>query len=123
MRTYVLTELGELSLIIVLLIVVSRFIHIPLWIAIAIPAGKLLKFVLVYPIVRRSLRQPLLSGPESLIGRRGLTVEPLDPEGYVNIRSELWRAISDGTPISTGAQVEVCELDGTKLVVKPARQV
>lgn len=117
-RTYVLMELGELLLIIVLLIVISRFIYIPLWIAIAIPTGKLLKFVLVYPLIRRSFKQPIYSGPESLIGRRGLAAESLDPEGYVSIRGELWKALTDGTPISAGAKVEVCELEGTKLVVK-----
>ena len=68
MRTYVLMELGELLLLIVLLIVAAQFIHIPLWIAIAIPAGKFLKFILVYPFVRRSIKQPLLSGPRALRG-------------------------------------------------------
>ena len=117
-RTYVLLELGELLLLTILLVVISRFIHIPLWIAIAIPAGKLLKFIVVYPFVRRSIKQPALSGMESLIGRRGLTVETLDPEGYVNIRGELWRAVSDGNSIPAGAQVEVCALDRAKLVVR-----
>jgi membrane-bound serine protease (ClpP class) len=117
-KTYVLLELGELLLIIIILIVISRFIHIPLWIAIAIPVGKLLKFVIVYPFVRQSLRQPVYSGIESLIGGQGLAVEALDPEGYVNVRGELWRAISAGGPIPAGAEIKVCELDGTKLVVK-----
>lgn len=114
-------ELGELLLLIVLIIVIARFIHIPLWIAIAIPAGKLLKSALVYPFVRRSTEQPLLSGPEGLIGRRGLTVEPLDPKGYISVRGELWKAINNGAPIPAGAEVEVCGLDGTRLVVKLAR--
>jgi membrane-bound ClpP family serine protease len=117
-RTYVLMELGELLLLIVLISVISRFIYIPLWIAIAIPAGKLLKFVLVYPLVRRSFKQPIYSGLESLIGRQGLAMESLDPEGYVSIRGELWKAFNNGPPISAGAKVEVCELEGTKLVVK-----
>ena len=119
-RTYVLLELGELLLIVIILIVISRFIPIPLWIVIAIPAGKLLKFIVVYPFVRRSLRQPVYSGMESLIGRRGWTVETLDPEGYVNVRGELWRAISY-VPIPAGVEVEVYELEGTKLVVKAVR--
>jgi len=113
-------ELGELLLLIVLIIVIAQFVHIPLWIAIAIPVGKFLKFIFVYPFVRRSTEQPLLSGMESLIGRQGLTVESLNPEGYVNIRGELWRAISDGSSIPAGAEVKVCGLDGAKLVVKLA---
>ena len=117
-RTYILLELGELLLLTVILVVISCFIRIPLWIVIAIPAGKFLKFLLVYPFVRRSVKQPLHSGLESLIGMRGLTVEAIDPEGYVNTRGELWRAVSDGTSIPAGVKVEVCGLDRTKLVLR-----
>jgi len=117
-KTYVLLELGELLLIVVFLIVVSRFIHIPLWVGIAIPAGKFLKFILVYPFVRRSVRQPVYSGVESLIGARGLTVETIDPEGYVNVRGELLKAVSSGIAIPNGVEVEVCGLDRAKPVVR-----
>jgi len=47
-----------------------------------------------------------------------LTVEDLDPEGYINVRGELWRAISATSPIPAGVEVEICKLAGTKLVVK-----
>ena len=117
-RTYVLLELGELLLLIFFLVMISYFIRIPLWVVIAIPAGKFLKFLLVYPIVRRSVKQPLHSGIESLIGTRGLTVEAIDPEGYVNARGELWRAVSDDASIPPGVKVEVCGLDRNKLVLR-----
>jgi membrane-bound ClpP family serine protease len=97
---------------------ISYFIPIPLWVVIAIPAGKFLKFLIVYPIVRQSVKQPLRSGIESLIGMRGLTVEAIDPEGYVNARGELWRAVSNDASIPAGAKVEVCGLDRTKLVLR-----
>lgn len=118
MKTYILLELGELLLIVVVLIVVSRFIHIPLWLAIAITAGKFLKFIIVCPFVRRSLRQPILSGIESLIGARGLAIRDLDPEGYVTVQGELWKAVVNSAKIPAGVEIEVCGLDETKLVVK-----
>lgn len=111
-------ELGELLAIIILLIVISLFIYVPLWIAIIIPVGKFLKFIIVYPLVRRSVRQPIYSGMESLIGVRGLTMETLNPEGYIKLRGELWKAVSNEGPITSGAEVEVCQLERTKLVVK-----
>lgn len=117
-RTYVLLELGEFLLLIFFLVMISYFIRIPLWVIIAIPAGKFLKFLFVYPIVRRSIKQPLHSGIESLIGMRGLTVEAIDPEGYINARGELWRAVSNDASIPAGAKVEVCGLDKTKLVLR-----
>ncbi len=117
-RAYILLELGELLAIIILLVVISRFIHVPLWIAIAIPVGKFLKFIIVYPLVRRSVRQPIYSGMESLIGERGLATETLNPQGYIKLRGELWKAVSNEGPIPSGTQVEVCRLERTRLVVK-----
>lgn len=119
-RTYVALELAELLAIILLIIVIAQFIRIPLWLAIAIPAGKLLKFILVYPAVRRTGKQPVATGLESLLSKRGVVVDPLDPEGYVEIRGELWRARSAGPPLPAGAEVEVCGLDKTRLLVKEA---
>ncbi|MCR4403930.1 MAG: hypothetical protein NUW06_01310 [Candidatus Acetothermia bacterium] len=119
-RTYMLLELGELLGIILLIVVITQFIRIPVWLAVAIPAGKLLKFLLVYPSVRRAGRQPVATGLESLLHKRGVVVDPLDPEGYVEIRGELWRARSIGSSLAPGAQVEVCGLDRTRLLVKEA---
>lgn len=118
-RAYVLLELGELVGLIILIVVLAQFIAIPLWLAVAIPAGKLLKFILVYPSVRRAARQPPAVGLESLIGEHGSVVDPLAPEGYVKIRGELWRARSDGSPIPIGTEVEVWGTDGIKLLVRP----
>lgn len=118
-RAYILLELGELLGLIVLIVVLAQFISIPLWLAFAIPAGKLLKFILVYPAARRSISQPAYTGLESLVGEHGPVVDPLDPEGYVKLRGELWRARSDGTPIPAGVEVEVWGIDGTKLLVRP----
>ncbi len=117
-RTYILFELGELVVIVTLLIVISRFVRVPLWIAAAIPAGKFLKFILVYPFVRRSVRQPPYSGIESLIGVRARAIRDIDPEGYVNVRGERWNAVTADMAIPAGVEVEVCGRDRSKLVVK-----
>lgn len=118
-RTYVLLELGELVGLIILIVVLAQFITIPLWLAVAIPMGKLLKFILVYPSVRHSVRQPAYTGLESLIGEHGPVVDPLAPEGYVKIRGELWRARGEGAPIPVGTEVEVFGTDGIRLLVRP----
>lgn len=122
-RAYVLLELGELAGLITFIVVLAQFIRIPLWLAVAIPAGKLLKFILVYPSVRRSAKQPIYTGLESLIGEQGFVVDPLNPEGYVKVRGELWRARGEGLPIPVGTEVEVRATDGIRLMVRPrARQ-
>jgi membrane-bound ClpP family serine protease len=117
-RTYILFELGELVVIVILLIVISRFVRIPLWLAAAIPGGKFLKFIIVYPFVRRSVRQPPYSGIESLIGVRARAIREIDPEGYVNVRGERWKAVTADMAIPAGTEVEVCGLDKAKLIVR-----
>ncbi|MGQ9477225.1 MAG: NfeD family protein [Candidatus Bipolaricaulia bacterium] len=119
LRAYVLLELGELVGLIVLILVLAQFIHLPLWLAVTIPAGKFLKFLLVYPAVRRSTKQPAYTGMESLIGEQGFVVDPLNPEGYVKVRGELWRARSEGLPIPAGTEIEVHATDGIRLLVGP----
>jgi membrane-bound serine protease (ClpP class) len=53
----------------------------------------------------------------------GVVRRPLDPEGYVLVHGELWRARSTDGPIPAGEPVEVTGL-GAELVldVRPARQ-
>jgi membrane-bound serine protease (ClpP class) len=48
---------------------------------------------------------------------------PLDPEGYVLLHGELWRARSEDGLIAAGEPVEVTGLgDGLVLDVRPATQ-
>jgi membrane-bound serine protease (ClpP class) len=70
--------------------------------------------------VRRTRPQ---TGQDELVGQVGVVRRPLDPEGYVLVHGELWRARSTDGPIPAGEPVEVTGL-GAELVldVRPARQ-
>jgi membrane-bound ClpP family serine protease len=49
--------------------------------------------------------------------------QPLDPEGYVLVHGELWRARTDAPPIVVGEPVEVTAIDdGLVLEVRRAEQ-
>jgi membrane-bound serine protease (ClpP class) len=70
--------------------------------------------------VRRTRPQ---TGQEELIGQIGKVRTPLDPDGYVLVHGELWRARSEDDPIPAGELVEVTGLeDGLVLGVRPASQ-
>ncbi len=57
-------------------------------------------------------------GPESLIGRQGLVIEDLSPEGYIEVEGELWKAIAkDEAGISKGEKVVVISYKGLTLIV------
>lgn len=65
---------------------------------------------------RRRLTQPAV-GVDDLVGRRGVVVTPLRPEGQVRIFGELWRA--RGAPEAPpGARVVVRAVDRMVLEVE-----
>ena len=76
-------------------------------------------------VVRRHISRQdeddgLLIGPERYVGERGLILETVDMDantGLVRVHADEWRAITDGEPIPEGAEVEVEEVRGTRLVV------
>jgi membrane-bound serine protease (ClpP class) len=68
-------------------------------------------------------RTPPQTGQEELVGQIGRVRTPLDPDGYVLVHGELWRARSTNGPIGAGELVEVTGLeDGLVLDVRPVSQ-
>jgi len=58
-------------------------------------------------------------GPEALIGKTGIVVEDLNPEGMIEVEGELWKALvkgQDGVP--RGARVRVIDYNGLTLIVE-----
>jgi membrane protein implicated in regulation of membrane protease activity len=69
---------------------------------------------------RRFLRRyRLRSGPETMVGDTALVEEPLDPEGTVRYRGEIWRArIREGSA-RPGERVRIAAVDGLVFEVEP----
>jgi membrane-bound serine protease (ClpP class) len=66
-------------------------------------------------------RAPVVTGDSELIGQVGIVRQTLDPEGFVFVRGELWRAKTNGEAVSPGEEVRVEGLDdGLTLTVSPA---
>lgn len=70
-----------------------------------------------YLAVRSQLRRPL-TGTAGLLGERGTALTDLNPGGKVLIHGEYWEARAE-TLIPAGTPVEVVEVDGLQLLVKP----
>lgn len=69
----------------------------------------------------RVLRKKPASGRSSLIGDIGVVRQALDPSGLVFLQGELWTATIAGELVSpAGTRVEVTEVHGLRLIVKPA---
>lgn len=66
-----------------------------------------------------SKRRNASVGLESMVGKRGIVVNDLWPEGQVKIGGELWRARCEGG-CESGTDVVVRDVQGLTLVVEPS---
>lgn len=61
----------------------------------------------------------------SLLGKHGIVIsdiEPLESVGQVKINGEVWSAkTEDDSSIKKGTEIEVINIDGVKLIVKPTK--
>jgi membrane-bound serine protease (ClpP class) len=62
------------------------------------------------------------TGKEALIGAKGVATTDLKPKGEVRVLGEFWQATAKETPIANGDPVEVVDMEGMFLVVKPTQQ-
>ncbi|MBN1311333.1 MAG: nodulation protein NfeD [Anaerolineae bacterium] len=78
-------------------------------------------FFMVMMAIRAQKRQPT-TGNEGLIGEIGRVTQDLDPEGTVLVWGERWRAEAvDRKTVPAGSDVEVVEVQGMRLRVRPKR--
>ena len=93
---------------------------VPQWASEAFFIFWVVKDLAIYPWVWRGYETNAKTGTEELIGTKGLAQEPLDPEGYVKIRGELWKARADPPDriITAQSTVRVRSAVGMTLIVE-----
>jgi membrane-bound serine protease (ClpP class) len=69
--------------------------------------------------VYNSMRRPVVTGSEALIGMIGDVRTSLDPEGIVFVDGERWEARATESPVPPGAKVRVVGVAGMRLTVAP----
>ena len=91
------------------------------WQVLLIAAAFMLAFFfLVVTKAARAIRLPHAMGLESMVGRTGVVVAPLAPEGKVKMDGELWKARSQAGELLKDQPVEVIATEGLTLIVRPA---
>jgi membrane-bound serine protease (ClpP class) len=73
--------------------------------------------VLLVRMVLDAQRRKATTGAEGLIGRSGVAETALDPEGWVLVQGERWRAHAEGG-LAAGEPVKVVGLEGLRLRVR-----
>ena len=77
--------------------------------------------IFLVSLVIKAHAKKSLTGPEGLIGSVGKALENFDNYGNIFIHGEIWKAITD-EPVKKGQSVQVVDVDGLKLKIKPLNQ-
>jgi membrane-bound serine protease (ClpP class) len=93
---------------------------VPVWASIGFFFVWVAKDFALYPLVRPAYETDSKSGAERLIGGKGVAHETLDPEGYIRIQGELWKACVKNAhrPVAKESTVRVTGADRLMLLVE-----
>jgi membrane-bound serine protease (ClpP class) len=78
-------------------------------------------FIGIGVLVVKSQFRRSITGSAGLVGERGTAYTDLNPEGRIFVHGEYWQAESDRL-VRQGEPVEVVEVMGLKLKVKPVSE-
>jgi membrane-bound serine protease (ClpP class) len=106
------------------LILFLPFFAVPLfWIFPFVTALPLYLLVLgislfLYFKIFQAMRQKVKTGQEAMLGKKGLVVEDIDPEGKIQYANEIWDATARESCFFKGEQVKIREIHGLVLQVE-----
>jgi membrane-bound serine protease (ClpP class) len=95
--------------------------EVSIWVVLAIAATLAALVGVAFTKALQARRAPPQTGADELADQIGVVRQTLDPEGFVFVNGELWRARSTNGPIHAGEAVRVQRVDdGLVLEVTPA---
>ena len=100
-------------------ILLALFVLPSPWGLVGIAIGATLDIAETGAFIWWSKRRKAAVGVEALVGKRGVVVGALWPEGQVRVNGELWKARCAGG-CEPGTAIVVREIDGLTLEVEPA---
>src|SRR5437879_11035560 len=105
-------------LVLVPVVLAGLFVFLPWTTALPVAVALGVGTTLVISAAWQAMRRQVAIGREAEVGRRGEAVSDVNPEGLVRLRGELWLAEAQ-PPVSKGQGVEVVEVGGAKVRVRP----
>jgi len=75
-------------------------------------------FAMFVAAVLRTRRMPARLGSLAMVGNRAIARTDLDPEGYVFIEGERWKALAEDGPVRRGESVVITQVKGLTLHVR-----
>jgi membrane-bound serine protease (ClpP class) len=118
----VLTAGGIVSLVAgALLLFNSPLYQVSLTAVVSVALATGLFFAFAVAKVVQAQKKPAVTGREGLVGLVAEARTPLNPQGKVFVKGELWDATVVGAPLEAGERVEIVAVEGFHLQVKRAR--
>ena len=62
-------------------------------------------YFVTYFKIYQAMRMKPWNGKEAMLGRAGLVIEDIDPEGKIQYATEIWNAMADGEKFAKGDKV------------------
>ena len=90
-------------------------VHLITALAVSIPIGVIAVFLMT--LVLRAHKSPVVTGSEAMIGEIGIARTPVESDGKVFVRGELWNATARNA-IAEGTRVRVQRVDGLRVIVE-----
>ena len=102
-----------------LLFGLKRWMDLPIWAGVAVMALVVVKDAALYPFLKAGYETDVKTGIARLVGGRGVIKQTLEPEGFVQVAGELWKARAGraGQTIAAGTRVSIEAADGMTLIV------
>jgi len=92
-------------------------INFQCWLTATIVILFLIYSYIMYRIGHQTVVKTPINTPDKIVGKSAIVDKDLNPEGYIKVNGELWKAISIDGPVSIGERVTVIKLDGMVLTV------
>jgi membrane protein implicated in regulation of membrane protease activity len=118
---YALLQIPFTALVVAVLILMRKWVDLPIWFVCALVALLVIKDIALYPFVWRAYDPDSPGLTSQMEGTRGIAIEDLHPTGYVEIGAERWQAevTGDHPLIRRGQRVRVHGIRGLTLLVQP----
>jgi membrane protein implicated in regulation of membrane protease activity len=118
---YILLQLPSLVAFIVILVLFRKWLETPthlIWGLFSFWVGK---DIVLFPFLWRHYDPNQFPDRFQMVGRKGVALTQLNPDGYVQVQGERWQAriFNELGPIDQGEGIYVKAINGLKLTVIP----
>jgi len=105
------------------LFALALFLFLPFWTALPIYIPIFIFGFIVNFKMMKSMKLPVKTGLEEMMGQEVVVTDDIDPEGKVRFKDEIWIATAKGERLEQGKKVRIVGSQGLMLVVANTEEI